>query len=110
MKKILIIIAISLAFASCKKDEATSGYDNAPLTNTRWRANNITLSFTSTHVTETYANLSPITKPYFLSGDRLYFYSMSNSASVKIELFSNKQTLIYNIYPNGGYEYYLQRY
>lgn len=110
MKKILILIAISLSLASCKEDNISPQYDNSPLTNTRWRTTGISLDFTSTHVTEKYHSLPPITKPYYLVGDMLHFYSINKTSGIKIEILSNKQSLIYNIYPQGGYQYYLDRY
>lgn len=108
MKNLIILISFFLLF-SCKKEESTISYDNSRLANTYWQAQGgyLSLRFTATECTEHVSGMSPITKRYFIIGDKLHFYSLDNSAYTKIYIIGN--SLYWNYTNASKYDYLYTR-
>jgi hypothetical protein len=105
MKNLAIIISVIL-LASCNKEDASPSYDNKPLANTYWyaKSHGHSITFTATECTENYMGFAPITKPYFLKGNKIHFYSLNNSAYTEIKI-QNGNTMYWNYQKSGSYSY-----
>jgi len=104
MKNLILILSLTILM-SCGKEDAEPDYDNSKLVNTYWQANGgfYSLRFSATECTEHVSGMSPIVKPYFLKGDKIYFYSLNNKGYTQIQIISGN-TMYWNFRSWNDYD------
>ena len=104
MNKILIILALALSIASCKKEEDVFTYDNTPLANTRWDRAPIFVEFTETHITWYYHAGDRGTDVYYVVGNTIY---IGQDRKTTFQFRVNYNTLYWWIDPKTGVNRYI---